>query len=904
MSYIDAFRRGDNICVSERDSAGVRHERRAPAPFYFYVENPDGKYTSMYGHKLDRVAQKNFISYKTSIDDYHDEGILTFESDVKPEYRFLEDQYVKATPPKLHIGILDIESDRDPSQGFSRPDYPYAIINAITIDRKWLNDVVTVSVCPPTLTLEEAEELVADIENTYVVETEEELLLLTLELLEDADVISGWNSEFYDLPMIIQRIRVVLGQEDLDDVSDLEEYRPSNLSREYLKKLCLFDEIPQPRRVDRGFGSDDWTFTLKGKVHLDYLDLYMKFSFSELHSYKLDYVLEVEIDERKIEYDGSLDQLWREDFKLFTLYNRQDTIGLSKVDDKRKFIKLANEMAHTACVMLKDTLGSVTIIEHAIMCELHQRGFIAPDKQETEKDGKVAGAFVKLPEGGMYEWICSFDINSLYPSVIRMLNISPETLVGQFDISRTTLKIDDLISSGKAKDTTEAWHHFTGVTEYHDVQEGNQFENLTLVYEDGERHTMDGGEWKEWFEQNDVAISANGTVFHTTEQGIIPYCLEKWYNERVEFKAKSKKFDKEGDTDSAEYWDTIQQARKLFLNSTYGALLNRFFRFFDTRFGQSVTLSGRVVTKHMIRKASELIDGEYGFGKSAVYSDTDSAYMTLIDLIDDNATEDMIVELADEIGDLINQSYPSKMIESFFVPFENGAVIQSGREVVAKRGIFKDATKKRYALYVIDDEGKKVSKLKIMGMETQRSDTPKWIQEFLKECLNLVVKDGEGEDVLVNKIIDFRESFYKKESWELGSPKRIKNMKKTLLELKMFDEKRIANEPRVYYAVRAGMNFNRYLEYFNDTEIPPIVDGDKVEIMYLNEKDLTTNPLGFRNIAIPVGLKKHSKWIQKLPLSVTRAYDGLVTKKITNIFDMFDWEFEPSDTTADEVFEW
>lgn len=904
MSYIDAFKRGENICVSVRDEAGVRHERYIPASYYFYYEDDDGKYRSMFGHKLERIDFKTYNKMKFTAIDIQDSGIETFESDVKPEYRVLEDYFVNSDLPNVNVAVLDIESDRDKTKPYSNVVDPYAIINAITIDQKWLGVTTTLAVCPPTMTMEEAEAAVVDIENSFVVETEEELLLATLALLDDADIITGWNSQFYDLPMIIQRIRITLGNENIDDVGNLDDYHPSGESRSYLKHLCLFDEIPTPAKVDRGYGSEEWTFRLKGKVHLDYLDLYKKFTFVELHSYKLDYILELEINENKIEYTGSLDDLWRDDFKLFVEYNRQDTIGLSKVDDSRKFIDLANSMCHTACVLFKDTLGSVTIIEHAIMVELHKKNRIAPDKKPSEKDGKVAGAFVVLPDGGLYDWVCSFDINSLYPSVIRMLNISPETVIGQIDNSGTIKKIRNMVETKKVKTETEGWHFFTGVEEYHSIQEGSE-ENQTLIFEDRTRKTLSSKDWKEWLENNDICITANGTVFSTDEQGIIPFCLEKWYNERVEFKQKSKDAYNDGDGDLSSYWDTIQQARKLFLNSTYGALLNEFFRFYDPRFGQSVTLSGRVVTKHMIRKACEVIDGEYTFGPASVYGDTDSCYASIASLITDPEDIDTIVELADAIGAVINDSFPGHMMEQFFVPHENGAVIQAGREVVARRGIFKDQTKKRYALYVIDEEGKRKDKLKIMGMETQRSDTPKWIQTFLHDCLELVVMDGKGERALRDLITKFRDDvFLKKENWELGNPKTVKNLKTTMRLVDMYNDNRLAEKPDVYYVVQAASNYNKYLKYFDDLVMNPIIDGDKVEIMYLNEKDLKNNPLCVRNIAVPVGMRDKSEWLRELPIDTARAYEGLVRKKVDNIFGVFDWNLEPPVTTAEEVFEW
>jgi DNA polymerase elongation subunit (family B) len=252
-------------------------------------------------------------------------------------------------------------------------------------------------------------------------------------------------------------------------------------------------------------------------------------------------------------------------------------------------------------------------------------------------------------------------------------------------------------------------------------------------------------EWNKWLKENNLSISANGTVFDITKEGILPFCLTKWYNERVKYKSLSSKYDKEGNKDLSEYWDNIQLVRKIFLNSLYGALLNKYFRFGNPLFGHSTTLSGRVVTKHMIRKSSELIDGTYDFGKSIVYSDTDSVYTTIKNIIDDPKDLDEIVLLADTIGECINDSFPEKMKEMFLVPLDRGAIIKAGREVVAKRGIFKHKIKKKYALYVVDNEGKRSEKIKVMGMETQRSDTPKWMQKFLKNCLEMVLKEGKGE---------------------------------------------------------------------------------------------------------------------------------------------------------------
>ena len=904
MSYIDAFRRGDTICVSHRDKNGERHETRYPAPYYFYVEDESGPYRSMFGDRVQRIDSKTIRDHREKVESAREMGLVTYESDVRAEYRFLEDKFKKSEVPDLRIAVLDIESDRDKKKGYSRPDSPYSIINAITISRKWIGDAITIGVCPPTLSMEEAEKLVADIPDTLVVETERELLELTIEILSDADVITGWNSEWYDIPMIIQRIRITLGGEDLEDVSDLSIYDPSDVSKAWLSRLCLFGEYPKPVEKEH-YGSIEYIFPLKGKVHLDYLGLYKKFTFEELHSYRLGFVLERELGETKVEYEGSLSDLWNNDFRLFIEYNRQDTVGLSKLDDVLKFITLANEMAHMACVRLNDTLGSVTIIEQAVLCELHEWNRVAPDKKENEKGEKVAGAYVKVPEGGMYEWVTSFDINSLYPSIIRMLNISPECLVGQFDISETMDKIAWYVNTGQEKDTTAAWHHFTGVTEYHDIQEGKSDVERTFNYENGESITQTCDKWKEWLEENDCCITANGTVFSTERQGILAYCLEKWYNERVEFKKKSKECDRAGDKQGAEYWDNIQMVRKIFLNSAYGALLNRYFRFFDIRFGQSTTLSGRVVTKHMINESNFIISGDYYSGPSIIYGDTDSVYTTLADHVTSNMKLDDIVELADEIGEAINDSFPHKMKEMFFVPPHLGKIIKAGREVVARRGIFKHHKKKGYALYVVDEEGKRCDKLKIMGMETQRSDTPKWIQDFLHECVRMVLMDNKGEKEVRDYVSEFREKFYNRDPWTCGSPCRISNLKKMINELELYERGLLPAPPRIFWAVQAAMNFNNYLEYHMDYEMPPIMDGDKAETFYIDINNNTRNPMGFKTVAISVDATFHSDWVKDLPVDMDRAYNKLVRQKVQNVLGMFpEWDLEPSKNTAEEVFDW
>ena len=903
MSYVDARQYGENIYVSERTDTGQRRIRNFETPSYCYIEDPEGTHTSIMGESVSKVEFTSYKEMKIEVEALKAEGYRLFESDILPFHKVLEEHYAETKPPKLHIAILDIEVDTKIEKGWASFSNPYAPINAVTVTRKWLNDTITIALCPETLTMEEATEMVSDMEDTFVVETEEELLILFLDLIKDTDVTTGWNSKFFDMPYIVARIRMVLGGEAAHEIQDPES-RPSRDSMVYLKKMCLFKKIPKLGFAEN-YGSLQAYFDFPGIPHMDYLDLYMKFTQNQKHTYKLDYILRIEVEQTKVPYEGTLEQLYRNDFKLFCQYNRQDTLGLDAIDEKLGYINLANETAHSACVLLPSTLKSVLIIEQALTVECHRwKGLVVPDKDVTESSSSsVAGAMVFLPEGGLEEHVMSVDLTSLYPSVLRLLNISPETVIGQFDTSRTEEKIKKLISDGKAKTRTEAWHYFTGVSEYHDIIDGSE-EELTLVFEDGNKITQSGKEWNDFFKADkDLCVSANGTVFDTSREGLISYCLTKWFKERKEYKEKSQQLFKENNEEEGAYWDRIQNARKLFLNSTYGALLNRFFRFYDQRFGQSTTLSGRVITTHMAKQANSLLGYDYQLGGALVAGDTDSVYMRmdkkLKDLKIDPEDIDEIVKLADSVGDNINASFPQMAIETFFVPESRSNIIQAKREVVARRGLFKNA-KKRYALFVVDEEGKRKNKLKIMGMDNVRSDTPEYIQDFLEEIIKMLVQENRSKEYIMEKINEFRTSFRNRNPWKMGKSMRVSNLTLGAKKRKLFEEGKIPN-PRLNYSVIAADNTNKYIKYFNEQRMDVIHDGEKVEILDLKQ-DPIKNPLGLEYIAIPVAADYVPEWFANLPIDKVSMEEKLITKKLENTLGVLGWDLVTEEDTSSEIF--
>jgi DNA polymerase elongation subunit (family B) len=324
----------------------------------------------------------------------------------------LEENYLGKDTPKLNVVFFDIEVDFDPKRGYSTTDDPFMPITAITCYLSWSNQLVTLAVPPKTLNMASAKTATERFENVMLFEKEADMLDAFLTLIDDADILSGWNSEGYDIPMIVRRIEKVLSSDDT-------------------RRLCFWGEKPKRRTFEK-YGKEQLSYDLIGRVHLDLLELYRKYTYEERHSYRLDAIGDYELGEKKTVYEGSLDALYNHDFGLFIEYNRQDCNLLAKLEKKLKFIELANEIAHQNTVLLQTTMGAVAVTEQAIVNEAHRRGMIVPGRTRRAEGETTAaaGAYVATPKKGLNDWIGSIDINSLYPSVIRALNMGPESIVG------------------------------------------------------------------------------------------------------------------------------------------------------------------------------------------------------------------------------------------------------------------------------------------------------------------------------------------------------------------------------------------------------------------------------------------------------------------------------------------
>jgi DNA polymerase elongation subunit (family B) len=660
--------------------------------------------------------------------------------------------------------------------------------------------------------------------------------------------------------------------------------------------------MPKKREYEK-YGKAAVTYDLVGRVHLDSLELYRKYTYEERHTYRLDAIGEMEIGESKTVYEGTLDQLYNNDFKKFIEYNRQDCALLDKLDKKLKFLDLANTLAHECTVLLQTTMGAVAVTEQAIVNEAHHRGLIVPSRPVRDEDAnnQAAGAYVAYPKKGLHDWIGSMDINSLYPSAIRALNMGPETIVGQLRQDRTDQFIQEQMLVHK-KSFASAWEGMFGSLEYEAVMRQDKAYEITIDWQNGDQDVLSAAEvYRLIFESNQPwIISANGTIFTYENEGIIPGLLKRWYAERKDMQKKLKAAIDAGNKVEEEYWDKRQLVKKINLNSLYGAILNPGCRFFDKRIGQSTTLTGRAIARHMAGKVNEMITGEFDHvGKSIIYGDTDSCYFSAYNTLKIDIQKklipwdkDIVIQLYNTIADNVNATFPQFMLDAFHCPKTRGEVIKAGREFVAIKGIY--MTKKRYAILYYDKENKrqdvegKPGKIKAMGLDLKRSDTPEFMQKFLEEILTKVLNNAQEKEIL-DRISEFRTEFKARPGWEKGSPKRANN----IADYQAQEEKKgKANMPG---HVRASINWNTLKRMNSDKYSQQIVDGMKVIVCKLKD-----NPLGFTSVAYPVDELRLPKWFQDLPFDHSEMETTIINNKLDNLIGVLEWDLES--TTQDNTF--
>lgn len=531
MTYLDAWHdtKTDLIRVTEVTDNGGIALVDYPVEQVFYVETPNGQHRTLRGKPCKKRTFKSTAEYRKEIAIAESQSKKLHEANLNPVFRLLSTVYKDQPVPKLDIGFVDIEADFCKKRGYAKPDDPFNPITAITVKTTRSGVFWTLALVPDAGDAEHFQNLVSDIPDTMVFSSEADMLEAFLDLIQPIHVLSGWNSSGYDIPYLVNRCKRL----KLD-----------------ITRFCIGGKEPIPRTFKDKYNREIKSFDLVGRGHLDYIDLYRKHVPQQRQSYKLDFIGEIEVGVKKIAFEGDLGNLWRADFKKFVEYNRRDVELLFKIDAKLGYIDLSNEMAHDTGVLLKTTVRAVAMTQQAIINEAHSRNLIVPskagfnDSEEDEDTGPVAGAYVTTPVVGLHKHIGVVDLNSLYPSTIRALNMGPETLVGQIRCTATEKYVADKSASLPANQRADAWEDIFCVFEL-DAIRARGDEEITIDFEDSPTETRTAAEWYEiiFNPQSNLCVSANGTIFRTDIDGVIPSLLGRWYSERKSLQALEKDYE-------------------------------------------------------------------------------------------------------------------------------------------------------------------------------------------------------------------------------------------------------------------------------------------------------------------------------------------------------------------------
>lgn len=866
MTYISAALTDnrEKVLVWERNELGKRITRTYKSPHYFYIEASDGEYKDIYGKKLSKLnfsSPREFFETKKA---YKDDGIQLFESDIQPVYKVLSQHYYNKDVGKLNFTFFDIEVDYDPKRGFSSPENPYAPVSAISIYHHHTDKMVLLVLLPDNgkWTPKDIPEDLYDLSDIRVCDNEKELLESFLDEIENSDIISGWNSSGFDVPYLYMRMKKFYGEDMANRLS--------------------FPDAPKPKtkEVEVFKGSIQLQVDIYGRVHIDYLEIFKKFETVTRPSFTLDAISEEILPElKKLDYEGSLYSLYYDNFPRFVRYNVRDTEVLKGFEEKLGYMAVAILNYHSSTALMNDVLGTVKIVEAALINKCHyELDARVPDSKEPDYlsgNDKFAGALVLDPIVGMHEWIFSVDVNSLYPSTIRTLNISPETIIGQFH--------NDFIAFDEISNRTE--------------------KNVTLLKDNGESETYRASEWVDILQERQQCISGYGTVFTQSHKGFIPTILEEWYRDRKVFKKKmveAKKKMKECTPGSDEYkayeqeaayYNRVQFIKKLLLNSTYGCLGNKFFKFYDIRMAESTTRSGREALMHMVKTVALHLDGEYVFpSPSCIYGDTDSCYAKAPA---QNLEE--ALRVAKIIEKKVNESFPVFAEQKFFCIGEFKELIKAELDTIADRSIF--IKKKYYVMHLLYSDGLPSEKMKIMGLQIKKTTIPKPISKTLTNFLEEFLKGAEWRDI-ARRVVDYKEILIEDQLTSIGLPKGIKGIEDYTMRYNAKED-----GLRLPGHVAAAMFYNKCLEVYEDKESPKIVSGMKIKTYYL-----TKTFEKFKSIALPTDLKKPPAWfMQHFAQLIDRQaqLERLVDKPLQSVLTAIG-EHAPTRKTimVDDLFEY
>ena len=708
---------------------------------------------------------KEFIKKYREVDDFDIYGNTRYL------YQYIVEQHpedeIRYDTSKIRIFNIDIETAAE--NGFPNIESADQEILAISIKDSYTGRIIVFGARPFDN---------KDSEVDYMhFRTEESMLSAFLEFWNEnyPDVVTGWNVQLFDIPYIARRIDRILGEKAAKTLSPWKLIS----SREIFIK-----------------GRRQIAYDLPGISTLDYLELYRKFTYTNQESYRLDHICMVELGERKLDHSefDTFKEFYEKDWQKFIEYNIHDVRLVDKLDNKMKLLDLAFTMAYDAKVNYEDVFSQVRMWDNYIYCELNKRNIAIPPKRAATKEEKYAGAYVKEPKTGRYDWVVNFDLNSLYPHLIMQYNISPETL-------------------------QETRHASASV-------EGILNKKIELDPE--------------------FATCANGAQYRKDKHGFLPLMMQKMYDSRVIFKKKMIKAKQQYEkTPTVELMNeisrcnNIQMAKKISLNSAYGAIGNEHFRYYRLANAEAITLSGQVSIRWIENKMNAYLNKLLTTDKVdyVIASDTDSIYLNLGPVVDkffSNKSDDKnkIVELLDKVckdklEPFINASYEE--LATYVNAYDQKMIMK--RENIADRGIW--TAKKRYILNVWDSEGVryKEPKMKIMGLETARSSTPQYFRDKLYAAFKIII--GKTNDELISFVNAVRTETREQGQEGVAFPRGVNNLEKYRSRTDIYCKGTPIH-------VRGALLYNNFVKKNKlEHKYPYIQEGEKIKFIYLK----TPNPL-------------------------------------------------------------
>ena len=770
--YTNVLQWGNNLLVravinNKRENFRVRYSPTLYAP----VEKKT-PYKNLDGGYVTDLTFPTMKEAKDWVENHKSQPELICGNTQYP-YAYIADNYkgrVEWDLEKLLIVTIDIEVQCE--NGFPSPELAEEELLSITIKNHQSKRIVVWGIGDFKTDREDV---------TYVnCESEVHLLKEFLVFWEKycPDIVTGWNTEFFDIPYVCNRIKKLFGEEEL-------------------KRLSPWGGVKD--RVFYRMGCDHQIYDIQGVAALDYFDLYRKFTYSAQESYRLDHIAFVELGERKAGNPFDTFREWyTKDYQSFIEYNIQDVEIVDKLEDKMGLIQLCLTMAYDAKVNYTDVLGSVRYWDILIYNHLREKNIVIPPKRNSKKEKveKFEGAYVKDPQVGMHKWVMSFDLNSLYPHLIMQYNISTETLVYQKKIPK--MSVDRLLD--KKFDTTKLNKHHT--------------------------------------------ITPNGAVFKTNQRGFLPELMQSMYDDRVKYKRlllqAKQEYENTKDPkllkDISKY-NNIQMAKKISLNSAYGALGNVWFRYYDLLVAEAITTSGQLSIRWIERAVNKYLNDLHKTSGHdyVIASDTDSIYVCFDKLVSKLFTKgeetQKIIRFLDDVArkkiePFIEKSY--QHLHEYINSYEQK--MEMSREVIADKGIW--TAKKRYILNVWDNEGVqyKEAQLKIMGIEAVKSSTPAPCREKIKQGLNIIMNGTEKE--LNTFIQNFRDEFMSLPPEEIAYPRSVNGLKKFSDPNQMFAKGApIHCKGAILYnhLVRKKKLGNKY---------PYIQEGDKIKFINMKQPNL------------------------------------------------------------------